>query len=850
MKVEENNMYGISVFHLDNWEVSGYFPYVPQLGRQEPRLGSSITDWLPASVPGSVHNDLYQAGWIEDPYYAMNSLKCEWVENRWWAYRSCFQIEACPGRHYHLRMEGLDYKCFIYLNDCLLKEHEGTFTPENIDITPYLRGDNILLIIFQSVPDEESQAGHTSHTRTQKSRFSYKWDFSTRMVPTGIWRDVWIEECGGITIENIRLIPEIREKGGKLTVHADTRSAGRVTGKYELSVEVYDGPVQIGCVRDGFDLRNGINHAEEQIYIDRIEKWYPNGCGGQKLYDVTVKLFEDNKLSHCWRGRTGFCSLKFVPNDGAAEEALPYCLYVDDRRLYLKGVNLTPFDMQIGMVTKEKYQCFLQQIRDANINLVRVNGVGLIETEDFYDYCDEYGILVWQEFIQTSSSMDRTPPAERGYLELLKETSETAIKLKRNHVSLACYCGGNELNDAPHIAATYREPSICMLQKLIDIYDPGRMLFPTSASGPNEFLGYGQEGRSHDVHGPWNYQGVKAQYQLYNQSDSLLHGELGVEGMSHMDSLRKFLPKKDLRITNMKENLTWRHHGDWWDTYFRDSEIFGDMGTLQTQIDASWFIQAEGLRYALESNRRRKYRNSGSLIWAFNEPFPNVSNTNLVDFYGVPKMAYYFTANAYKDRHISMKYDSLVYTKGEDFKAEIWVNNGQTDFDAEWKAMAAAMDGRILWEEKGRCHIGKNEARKAADLVFPVGRSWPEVFLVRLTLAHIGKKDGGSEATVDQNEYLFSTDQNHPFASLIKEKESRLIWRKEESLPGGEHSYLVTNEGYRAALFVTPEIQGENEFLYCPESYVCLLPYEKRKFRVKSYSEKKQWDKIGFRNLF
>lgn len=62
-------------------------------------------------------------------------------------------------------------------------------------------------------------------------------------------------------------------------------------------------------------------------------------------------------------------------------------------------MNLTPFDMQIGMVTKEKYRCFLQQIRDANINLVRVNGVGLIETEDFYDYCDEYGILVWQEFI-------------------------------------------------------------------------------------------------------------------------------------------------------------------------------------------------------------------------------------------------------------------------------------------------------------------------------------------------------------------------------------------------------------------------------------------------------------------
>ena len=75
---------------LSGWEISGYFPYVPQLGMQEPALGRSITDWIPARVPGSVHMDLWRAGWIDDPYFGMNSMRCEWVENRWWAYRTTF----------------------------------------------------------------------------------------------------------------------------------------------------------------------------------------------------------------------------------------------------------------------------------------------------------------------------------------------------------------------------------------------------------------------------------------------------------------------------------------------------------------------------------------------------------------------------------------------------------------------------------------------------------------------------------------------------------------------------------------------------------------------------------------
>ena len=841
---------------LINWEISGYYPYVPQLAVIEPKLGNSITGWIPAEVPGSIHSDLFKAGWIDDPYFDMNSLKCEWVENRWWVYRNIFNIKLKNGARYHLHMNGLDYKCRIYLNNSLLLIHEGSFIPVDIDITDTLQSENnYLQIVFESAPDEESQAGHASHTHTQKSRFSYKWDFSTRMVPVGIWDDIWIETTGDGIIDDVWLIPELMSNKGKLTLRANcVFNTLNEHKEYEIKCGLY---LENNCIAENhelFSFHHGMNRADMEVWIDDPKKWYPNGLGEQPLYQVRIDLCVDRTLSHQWQGKIGFKDLEWIQNEKSPNDSLPYCMQVNGERMYIKGVNLTPFDMLIGTVDEDRYRCFLQQIRAANINLVRVNGVGLIEKECFYDLCDTYGILIWQEFIQTSSSMDRIPPHSSTYLDILGATSKAAIKGKRNHVSLACYSGGNELNDAPHKAATFSNPNIAFLKRLVDEFDTGRMFFPTSSTGPSEFLEFGRQGISHDVHGPWNYK-PNEHYLLFNQSDSLLHGELGAEGMSHMDSLSRFLKTEDLVVTSMKENLVWRHHGDWWDTFERDIKLFGSLPDLKKFVNISQMMQAEGIRYALESNRRRKYHNSGSIMWAFNEPFPNVSNTCLVDYYGVPKVAYYAAQDAFSPLHMSLKYEKIIFKRGETFEAEVFMNNSLKETSATWQIQVLNLAGKVLYEFKGCTEIALNSVCLIRTINFPIMDDIPDVILVRLLYSRSGEEANAYNERSELNEYLFSTHENAPFSSLLTHQGSVLEYTQEAQRQvtddrHEERTYSVTNSGDSVAMFVAPVITGENDFLFSKYSYKCLLPGETRKYRVISWRPGKTWMNCNFVSMF
>jgi beta-mannosidase len=828
-----------------NWEICGYFPFVPQLGMKIERLGRGVTNWIPASVPGSVHADLVNASIIEDPYFGMNSLKCEWVENRWWAYRTEFDFSIEKDRRQILHFGGLDYKCWIYVNDEFIMIHEGSFTPLTLDITNKIKPSaNKILVVFESAPDEHSQAGRASHTMTQKSRFSYKWDFSTRMVPVGIWDYVYVENRGVGDIEEVQLLSVMKD------------DVGFVTAKVHSNFTVMD--KELNCVlklilsKDGQVLSDSmqidtVSEKEKKYEITgsfpNPEKWFPNGLGKQPLYEVRLELFVNDKLSHCWEGHTGFRELHWIKNEGAQENSLNYCLQVNGERVYLKGVNLTPFDMLIGTVTPKKYELFLSQVRDCNVNLVRVNGVGLVEKKEFYDLCDKYGLLVWQEFIQTSSSMDRTPPTNDEYLKLLEGTSVSCIKEKRNHVCLACYSGGNELTNAPSVTATYDNPNIRFLQKLVDQYDQGRYMFPTSATGPLEFLDLNaKRGDSHDVHGPWNYEGPEAHYKLFNSSDSLLHGELGAEGMCHIDSLEKFLPKEDLTVTSMEENLTWRHHGDWWDTFKRDTKLFGTIPDLKTYVEMSMFIQAEAIRYSLDSNRRRKYQNSGSMMWAFNEPFPNVSNTCLVDYYGVPKMSYYAARDAYAQLNMSIRYDAIVYNRGDKCKLGLYVHNSLASEYVSWNLDITSLSGDKFLSFTGKDNAVANATTFIKDLSFDITDCFPEVFMLRLSFS-------GTDGKTRLNEYLFSSKKINPFESLLHKRDVSLTWQVVEQRDH-EISFNVKNLGKDTALFVSPSLSKNNEFIFCEESFKSLFPDEERIFKVITYEEGKNLSEIEFGCFF
>ena len=654
---------------LKNWTVAGSWPYTVMQGHsvETGAKFTAVTPRIPARVAGSVYDDLERAGLIPDPYFEQNSLLCEWVANRFWSYQTVFRKPETGGRRVRLVFEGIDYHAHVYLNDEKIAEHVGMYVPLIVDVTDRLReGENTLTVVLESAPDEMGQIGYTSRTWTQKARFGYKWDFGTRLVNLGLYGEVSLDVCS----DPLRDVRIWYEGSGRLSVSAEN-------------------PVLHATL-----ALNGETVAEEETSTGELKLvvpspvlWFPNGYGSQPLYDLTLTTRDDEKTF-----RVGLRTIAYQKPDCADPNVLPYIPVVNGRRVYLKGVNMTPLDHRIGTVTRERLEKLLTIARDAGVNLIRVWGGGVIESEDFYDLCDAFGILVWQEFIQSSSGLDNIPSKRPEFLTLIENTARAALPVKRNHVSLTFLSGGNELMDESGIPSTYEDENIALLQRIAGELAPDILMLPTSASGPTEWFDPDRPERNQDVHGPWKYEGVRGQYELYNRSTILLHSEFGVDGMSNIAAIRTVLSPENQKVTTMAENLTWRHHGEWWDTYsYRERPLFGEIDDLEELCDLSQYLQAEGIRYAVEAHRRRaktskparlapgelfapKLQESvGAIVWQLNEPWPNVSCTSMVDYYGNPKLAMYFWHDAEEPLRLTLRYDRLVWRAGEIFEGSAFL---------------------------------------------------------------------------------------------------------------------------------------------------------------------------------
>ncbi|SFB09130.1 beta-mannosidase [Cohnella sp. OV330] len=829
----------------EKWEVKGYWPWVPlkvssmEIGQE--LLG--VTDWMPATVPGGVHADLLRAGLIEDPWFGLNSWKCEWVENRWWVYRASF---ACPkpasGRT-ELVFKGLDYEAQVFVDGKLLGEHEGMYHEAVFDVTEAARTQERMevTVMFKHAPDEMSQIGLTSRTHTQKSRFNYKWDFSTRLVNIGIWDDVLLRVHEAWTLDDVSVTTDADPEAGtgEILISAAARGfaiaddAEGIAGDAQaltLRIDVTDPEGVIVAHREAPMDADG-KLGELRIPVDQVRLWQPNGYGEQPLYGVRLTLLADGAVMDERELKTGIRSLSYAQNEESPAEALPYTFVVNGKRIYVRGVNMTPLDHLYGNVTPEQYEYYVLLMKRAGVNMVRVWGGGIIEKEYFYDLCDRHGLLVWQEFVQSSSGIDNIPSKRSEFLELIALTAVSALKTKRNHVSLTVWSGGNELMSEPNVPSTYEDANLAMLKKLVETHDPRRLFLPTSASGPVQYI-TPEKGVSHDVHGHWKYQGNPGHYELYSDVDNLFHSEFGVDGLSAVKSLKKFLPASELRPVSMNDSLVWRHHGEWWDTYDRDIELFGPEVGAEIGVfsRASQWIQAEGLRFVLEANRRRQFKNSGSVIWQLNEPYPNASSTSLVDYYGESKMAYYWTRRAYSPFFSSAEYKRLNWRTGETFEVKLFAGAHAATVGLTVRSRLLGMDGGLLHEQSDAVSVDGEHTAHAGDLHVLVTEAFGTLFLLRLELLD------SAGAVLHANDYFFSTLERDVYApALAGGDRVRLTaealddWSAEGGrLEAVTRRFKLANDGDRAALHVHAEETTNGWWMAADDLYFTLLPGESR----------------------
>ena len=442
------------IYSLSNceWKVKGYYPWVPLKDRsmETGKELQGITPWIGASVPGGVHYDLYRAGLIAYPYSDMESLNCEWVEKRWWLYKTKISKKNIKGKYQFLNLNGIDYKAIIYVNGSERCRHEGMYETLKIDISreAALKEDLELKILIMDAPDEMGQIGKTSNTSTQKSRFNYKWDFSTRLVNLGIWEECFISFEEDARLEQPHISTDYQKGKGYVVFKANITENEPAQGGYEAEVTLKKNEM---CLIQRMPvLANQISGCFE---VEEPKLWYPNGYGEQELYSIKVELKRKGNSMDFYESEIGIRSIGYQHNAESPEGALPYTFCINDTALYIRGVNMTPLDHIYGNVSDQHYEHLVKAMKTMNVNMVRVWGGGVIEKEMFYQLCDKYGILVWQEFIQSSSGIDNVPSKRPKFMNLLLKTAQSALKRCRNHTSLSVWSGGNELTDENGVPA-------------------------------------------------------------------------------------------------------------------------------------------------------------------------------------------------------------------------------------------------------------------------------------------------------------------------------------------------------------------------------------------------------------
>ncbi|MBQ4156638.1 MAG: hypothetical protein IJD86_00645 [Clostridia bacterium] len=701
---------------LDQWKVMASLPYQADFSSyiKEGRLinpATNLVPWIDACVPGSIYRDLIRAGLIEDPYFDINSLHCEWVAGRWWTYRTAFTVsKAQMNKTLLLRFAGIDYSAKIYVNGKKVGSHEGMYIPFEAVINDYVKPDeeNILVCVLEHAPIADPQPGYTSKTRYLKARFNYKWDFAARVVDLGLYGPVTLTAYDACSVSHTFVRPVLENDRWKVVCQAeiDAYCDTDAVISFDIDLNTEKGVVPIHAEK-AVSLKKGYNAFEEAISLGQNEPllWWPNGYGCQVLSQVRISVLLGGACDDCAAHHIGFRTLEFIHADGR-EDALKYCAVVNKKRIYLKGTNMVPLDC-MHLTDETEIDRRLRDVKDANVNFLRIWGGGHIESEAFYRAADKYGLMVLQEFPMSSSGCDDVPSENPEFLKLLSAAAIYNVKRLRNHVSLIFMDGGNELTDRRYLGradheghpADFTDPTLAMLKGIVNAFAPDVQMLPSSASGPNALLKVGDIGNNHDVHGPWGYMGVYRHYEFYDNSDSIIHGEFGCGGIAGMEQIGRIFKDEDRKLYTINENRAWAHHTGGWDSYMmRERIMFGELReiTLSDYVKVNQFVQAESLRYSLEANRRRQWKNVGQMTWQFNEPWPNVQCSNVLEYYGGKKLAYYAVREAYESVLASLKYKKLFYEPNETYQAEIYLINDQKDADYTIDYAVIAEDGREL----------------------------------------------------------------------------------------------------------------------------------------------------------
>jgi len=627
-----------------DWTLTGWHPEHWR-GTVAPESGMRLAPDIPAisaPVPGSVQQALLQAGLLPDWHEGLNARQCEWVENRHWVYETDLPaLQAPPGGRVALHAQGLDYQGEVFLNGKPVGTFQGSHRDWAFDLTGALAPEgNRLAIAFTGNPRYLGQIGYTSQVREWKARYNYGWDWVARLVQVGIWDRLAVEIFPADHLDEVRAWTEYDHTAGRGAVTVCARVRAHAGETVEVAVLGWE-----GAATARFPATPEVEARLENI---PAAAWQPNGNGEQPLYALRVRLLgrHDEVLDEDTRP-IGFRNIVWRPCAGAPADALPWVCEVNGIPTFLQGANWVPLHANFADDTTEDIRRRLETYRDLGCNLLRVWGGSVLEREAFYQACDEYGLLVWQEFPLSSSGLDNWPPEDEASVREMARIVESYVSRRQHHPSLLMWCGGNELLGGPDGSKVGMDrpldashPMLAAQEAVVARLDPTRRFLPCSPFGPRTWVGDDSRGRGlhHDVHGPWKWDGDLAGWREYwDRDDALFHSEIGMPGAQPAALTRRYGDK--WALPGDPANPWWTQTGGWWIQWPDYLAAGGNPQSLEDFVTWSQGRQAEALEYAARVCKRRFPACGGFVLWMGHDCWPCPVNTAIIDFAGTPKPA-------------------------------------------------------------------------------------------------------------------------------------------------------------------------------------------------------------------
>lgn len=616
--------------------------------------------WLSATVPGNIYTDLLTHQIIEDPFVKSNEEKVQWVSDSSWAYRTSFTTDktVLEKKNIELHFDGLDTYAKVYLNDSLILEANNAFRKYSVSVAELLQESNELSVAFTSTNIYEKAAADSLHYTlpegnrvfTRKAQFQYGWDWGPKLNTTGIWKSVYLKAWNDLLISDVYIEQQsVTTEEAKLMAHvtvkntSEARAQLAINDQYKLNLS----PIP---------LQKGTHTYKIPFSIKDPNLWWPHNIGIPHLYEFDFQVLANGKVSDRKKVKTGVRTIALVSEKDSIGESFYFT--VNNVPVFMKGANYIPQNSFQNRVTPQHYKRLLDDVVDANMNMLRVWGGGIYENDIFYELCDEKGILIWQDFMFACAMY----PGDVDFLNSVqKEAQEQVIRL-RNHPSIALWCGNNENSEGWHRwgwqSGRSEKEKEEIWKNYLKVFDSILPLTVDKLSTTSYWESSPKFGRGNPK---YKTEGDAHDWWVWHDGYPFEHFESNVPRFMSEFGFQSFPSYKTINYINQKDSID--IHTEAIKSHQKHSRGFQLIEEYMLRnypkprndleyIYLSQLTQARGITMAIEAHRRAKPYNMGSLFWQLNDCWPAISWSS-IDYFGNWKALHYKAKISFENTMIS-----------------------------------------------------------------------------------------------------------------------------------------------------------------------------------------------------